>query len=93
MALTRFLSSGIWEVKADAPVTFAGFTFVLVAIAAFACLVATRRGADRSDSSAAFRAGPLIPGNNYTARNASTAFRPPNANELDSAYSTCTLRA
>jgi putative ABC transport system permease protein len=43
MALTRFLSSQIWEVKADDPVTFAGFTFVLVAIATFACLVATRR--------------------------------------------------
>jgi putative ABC transport system permease protein len=43
MALTRFLSSEIWEVKADDPRTFAGFTVLLVAIAIFACLVPTRR--------------------------------------------------
>jgi putative ABC transport system permease protein len=42
MALTRFLSSEIWEVKADDPWTFAGFTLLLVAIAAIACLVPTR---------------------------------------------------
>ncbi len=43
MALTRFLSSEIWEVKADDPGTFVGFTVLLVAIAIFACLVPTRR--------------------------------------------------
>jgi putative ABC transport system permease protein len=43
MALTRFLSSEIWEVKAEDPRTFAGFTILLVAIAIFACLVPTRR--------------------------------------------------
>jgi putative ABC transport system permease protein len=42
MALTRFLSSEIWEVKADDPGTFAGFTLLLVAIAALACLIPTR---------------------------------------------------
>jgi predicted permease len=42
MALTRFLSSEIWEVQADDPGTFVGFTLLLVAIAAFACLVPTR---------------------------------------------------
>jgi putative ABC transport system permease protein len=43
MALTRFLSSEIWQVQADDPGTFAGFTVLLVAIAIFACLVPTRR--------------------------------------------------
>lgn len=43
IALTRFLSSEIWEVKADDPGTFAGFTLLVVAIAIFACLVPTRR--------------------------------------------------
>ena len=43
MALTRFLSSEIWEVQADDPGTFAGFTLLLVAIAVLACLVPTRR--------------------------------------------------
>jgi putative ABC transport system permease protein len=42
MALTRFLTSTIWEVKANDPWTFAGFTALLIAIAAFACLVPTR---------------------------------------------------
>jgi len=42
MALTRFLSSEIWEVQANDPGTFVGFTLLLVAIAAFACLVPTR---------------------------------------------------
>ena len=42
-ALTRFVSSEIWEVKADDPGTFVGFTLLLAAIAAFACLVPTRR--------------------------------------------------
>jgi putative ABC transport system permease protein len=43
IALTRFLSSEIWEVQADDPGTFAGFTLLLVAIAVLACLVPTRR--------------------------------------------------
>jgi putative ABC transport system permease protein len=43
MALTRFLTSNIWEVKAGDPWTFAGFTLLLVVIAAAACLVPTRQ--------------------------------------------------
>jgi putative ABC transport system permease protein len=41
MALTGFLSSEIWEVKADDPGTFAGLTVLLVAISVFACVVPT----------------------------------------------------
>jgi putative ABC transport system permease protein len=54
MALTRFLSSEIWQVQADDPWTFAGFTLLLVAIAVFACLVPTRR-ALRVDPNIALR--------------------------------------
>jgi putative ABC transport system permease protein len=54
MALTRFLSSEIWEVRADDPWTFGGFTLLLVAIAVFACLVPTRR-ALRVDPNIALR--------------------------------------
>jgi putative ABC transport system permease protein len=43
MALTRYLSSEIWEVNADDPGAFVSFTLVLAAIAVFACLVPTRR--------------------------------------------------
>jgi putative ABC transport system permease protein len=43
MALTRFISSEIWEVKATDPMTFAGLTLLLMAIALIACLVPTRR--------------------------------------------------
>lgn len=43
LALTRFLSSEIWEVKSDDPWIFLGFTVLLGAIAAFACLIPTRR--------------------------------------------------
>jgi len=54
MVLTRFLSSEIWEVKADDPGTFVGFTILLVAIAVFACVVPTRR-ALRVDPTIALR--------------------------------------
>jgi predicted permease len=54
IALTRFLSSEIWEVQADDPWTFAGFTLLLVAIAVFACLIPTRR-ALRVDPNIALR--------------------------------------
>jgi putative ABC transport system permease protein len=43
MALTRYLSSEIWEVSGDDPGAFVSFTLVLAAIAVFACLVPTRR--------------------------------------------------
>jgi putative ABC transport system permease protein len=42
-ALTRFLSSEIWQVKADDPGTFASFTLLLVGIAVGACLVPASR--------------------------------------------------
>ena len=42
-ALTRFISSEIWEVKTTDPGTFAGLTVLLMAIAIFACVVPTRR--------------------------------------------------
>jgi predicted permease len=43
MALTRFLSSEIWEVSGNDPGAFVSFTLVLTAIAVIACLVPTRR--------------------------------------------------
>jgi putative ABC transport system permease protein len=43
MALTRYLSSEIWEVSADDPGAFVSFTLVLAAIAVFACLAPTLR--------------------------------------------------
>jgi putative ABC transport system permease protein len=42
-ALTRFISSEIWEVKVADPWTFTGVTLLLTAIAILACLVPTRR--------------------------------------------------
>jgi putative ABC transport system permease protein len=54
MLLTRYLSSEIWEVNANDPGAFVGFTLVLAAIAAFACLVPTRR-AVRIDPTIALR--------------------------------------
>jgi putative ABC transport system permease protein len=54
MALSRFLSSEVWEVKADDPWTFAGFTLLLVVIAVFASLIPTRR-ALRVDPTTALR--------------------------------------
>jgi predicted permease len=42
-ALTRFISSQIWEVKVTDPATFTGVTLLLVAIAILACAVPTRR--------------------------------------------------
>jgi putative ABC transport system permease protein len=53
-ALTRFISSEIWEVKTTDPATFAGLTVLLVAIAIFACIVPTRR-AVRVDPTSALR--------------------------------------
>jgi putative ABC transport system permease protein len=43
MALTRYLSSEIWEVSANDPGAFVSFTLVLAAIAVVACLIPTRR--------------------------------------------------
>jgi putative ABC transport system permease protein len=43
MALTRFISSAIWEVKATDPATFIGVSLLLIATAVIACLVPTRR--------------------------------------------------
>jgi putative ABC transport system permease protein len=54
MALTRFISSEIWEVKANDPGIFAGVTVLLAAIAVLACLVPTRR-AVRVDPTVALR--------------------------------------
>jgi putative ABC transport system permease protein len=42
-ALTRFISSEIWEVKTTDPGTFAGLTVLLMAIAILACVAPTRR--------------------------------------------------
>ncbi|HLJ51408.1 MAG TPA: ABC transporter permease [Bryobacteraceae bacterium] len=42
-ALTRFISSEIWEVKTTDPGAFASLTVLLVAIAIAACIVPTRR--------------------------------------------------
>jgi putative ABC transport system permease protein len=42
-ALTRFISSEIWEVRTTDPSTFAGLSALLVAIAIFACVLPTRR--------------------------------------------------
>jgi len=54
MALTRYLSSEIWEVSADDPGAFVSFTLVLAAIAVFACLAPTLR-AVRIDPTIALR--------------------------------------
>jgi putative ABC transport system permease protein len=54
MALTRYLSSEIWQVKADDPGIFAGFSLLLVAIAVLACVIPIRR-AIRVDPTIALR--------------------------------------
>jgi putative ABC transport system permease protein len=54
MALTRFISSELWEVKAVDPATFVGVSVLLMAIATLACLVPTRR-AVRVDPTTALR--------------------------------------
>jgi len=43
MALTRFISSAIWEVKTKDPGTFVGLTVLLMAVGILACVVPTRR--------------------------------------------------
>jgi ABC-type antimicrobial peptide transport system permease subunit len=43
IALTRFISSELWEVKPNDPATFAGVSLLLIAIAILACLIPTRR--------------------------------------------------
>jgi len=53
-ALTRFISSQIWEVKTTDPGTFAGLTVLLMAIAIIACVAPTRR-AVRVDPTNALR--------------------------------------
>ena len=54
MALTRFISSQVWEVKTTDPATFAGLAALLTAIAVSACVVPTRR-AVRVDPTDALR--------------------------------------
>jgi len=51
-ALTRFISSEIWEVKTADPATFAGLAVLLMAIAIFACVVPTRRAVQVDPTSA-----------------------------------------
>jgi putative ABC transport system permease protein len=43
MALTRFISSELWEVQSTDPATFVGVSLLLIAVALVACLVPTRR--------------------------------------------------
>ena len=45
-ALTRFISSEIWEVKTSDPATFTSLTTLLIAIAILACVVPTRRAVE-----------------------------------------------
>jgi putative ABC transport system permease protein len=54
LALTRFLSSEIWEVQSHDPATFAGLGLLLVFIAVIAC-VAPTRNALRVDPTIALR--------------------------------------
>jgi ABC-type antimicrobial peptide transport system permease subunit len=42
-ALTRFLSSELWEVQSNDPAIFASVSMVLAAVAGFACLIPTWR--------------------------------------------------
>lgn len=53
-ALTRFLSSELWEVKATDPVTFGAVSLLLVAVALAACVVPAQR-AIRVDPTIALR--------------------------------------
>ena len=43
MALTRFISSELWEVKAADPATFSAVTALLNSLAIVACVLPTRR--------------------------------------------------
>jgi putative ABC transport system permease protein len=43
LALTRYLSSALYEVTATDPVTYAAVSAMLAAVALIACLVPTRR--------------------------------------------------
>ena len=43
MALTRFISSELWEVQSMDPAMFAGVSLLLIAVALLACLVPTRK--------------------------------------------------
>jgi putative ABC transport system permease protein len=54
IALTRFLTSELWEVKATDPVTFGAVSVLLVSVAVLACLIPTRR-AVRVDPTVALR--------------------------------------
>jgi putative ABC transport system permease protein len=54
VALTRFISSELWEVQSSDPATFLGVSVLLIAVALFACLVPTRR-AVRVDPTVALR--------------------------------------
>jgi putative ABC transport system permease protein len=54
MALTRYVSSEIWEVKADDPGTFVGLSLLLMAIAVLAGVIPIRR-AIRVDPTIALR--------------------------------------
>jgi putative ABC transport system permease protein len=54
MALTRFLSSELWEVTATDPVTFGAVSMLLLSVALIACLVPTLR-AVRVDPTVALR--------------------------------------
>jgi putative ABC transport system permease protein len=51
-ALTRFISSEIWEVKTTDPGTFAGLTMLLMGIAILACVVPTCRAVQVDPTSA-----------------------------------------
>ena len=54
LALTRFISSELWEVEATDPLTFVSVSLLLVAVAILACLIPTRR-AVRVDPTIALR--------------------------------------
>jgi putative ABC transport system permease protein len=43
MALTRYLSSELWEVQSTDPATFVAVSLLLIAVALLACIVPTRR--------------------------------------------------